>query len=607
MKDRLELAALFEEGNSMLQDWRSEDFNGKALACAGKLIAGVDAAIYYLYQPENQTLMIKEAFGFERDITGLFPMQIGEGLCGQVFASGEGRLINDLRQIEGLTGEMTSLMDIIHLDEGSNTASPTSMIAVPVLVEEQKRGVLLLISFSLRLGFDTADYQVGLFMANVLGMHLQSQDGQKRLSQYRRDVKRLQDIILLDDDGCRKSRLTERSLLDLFLRGKGFSDILNGAGQVFPYPLALYNLFLEKISGDDSAVAKELPENILNLQVMQDLIYWKAPQFIQLEEDVLHLFPVVCDETLRGFIACWTPNQHLSDEEIDLLEIICRICACVWVKLAAVNEANQHLKSELLTGILSGKQNDELLNKSRSFGFYNENMFFVILLTCPNVDNHISYSAKREGVALTNYLTALLNNNALSSIIVPERNDICIIASYKDRQRKNNRYDNIVREVMYKIYENNPELQISGGRIYSGIFNIRKTYWEANQCMVIINKYFIHRKVVNYGDVGVLRLLLTQKKEDVEAYLEDILGPIIEYDRKKNAELLTTLFYYSRFNQSSSYVAHKLNIHANTLYQRVKKAEELMGYDFENPMDWLDVQTASIMYGLIYTDLITKL
>ncbi|MEG2212747.1 MAG: helix-turn-helix domain-containing protein [Clostridiales bacterium] len=446
-----------------------------------------------------------------------------------------------------------------------------------------------------------------MFAARLLARHLDWLDKQKRLGQLQQDIKRLEDVIIYDDNKGAKNRLVERSLLDHFLRGCDFADIMTIAEQNFLFPLALYNLFLEKISGTETSSNKQLPDNILDLQVMQELIYWKTPRSAMVQGEILHLYPVLCGETLRGFIACWTPNKEFTDVQSDLLEIICRAAACIWVKMTAVNEANQHLKSELLTGILSGKQNDELLNKSQSLGLYNENMFFVILIACPEVENHISYSVKSDGQKLMNYLAVLLNNNALNSIVVPERNDICIIASYKNKQRKNNRYDNVVREVMYKIYEDNPNLLVSGGRIYPGIFNIRKTYWEANQCMVIINKYFIHRKVVNYGDVGILRLLLTQKKEDIDSYLEDILGPIIEYDRKKNADLMTTLFYYSRFNQSSSYVAHKLNIHANTLYQRIKKAEELMGYDFENPMDWLDVQTASIMYGLIYTDLITKL
>ena len=107
--------------------------------------------------------------------------------------------------------------------------------------------------------------------------------------------------------------------------------------------------------------------------------------------------------------------------------------------------------------------------------------------------------------------------------------------------------------------------------------------------------------------MGALRLLLTQNQEDIEAYLEDILLPIIEYDQSRGTELLMTLFYYSRFNKSVGYVSKKLNIHPNTLYQRVKKIEELLGYDLEDPMDWFDIQAASIMYGLIYTDLITKL
>ena len=182
-----------------------------------------------------------------------------------------------------------------------------------------------------------------------------------------------------------------------------------------------------------------------------------------------------------------------------------------------------------------------------------------------------------------------------------------MILSCGESRVSSKRYSNTVDELMAAITKARPELTVSGSRIYETVYNVRKCYWEASQCLRIINRYFIHRKSVNYLNMGALRLLLTQNKEDIEAYLEDILLPIVEYDRSRGTELLMTLFYYARFNKSVGYVSKKLSIHPNTLYQRVKKIEELLGYSLEDPMDWFDIQAASIMYGLIYTDLITNL
>ncbi|MEG1537909.1 MAG: GAF domain-containing protein, partial [Clostridiales bacterium] len=333
MKHRAELAVLLTSIDELLTKWGAGDFDQRILSWISHFVHGVDAAIFYCYQQNNQTLVVAESCGFEREIKELFSLQIGEGLCGQVFATGQGRLINDLRQIEDLAEEMNSLMDIIHLDEGSNAALPTSMIAVPVCIDQPKWGVLLLISFSLHLGFEQSDYEVGVFAARLLARHLDWLDKQKRLGQLQQDIKRLEDVIIYDDNKGAKNRLVERSLLDHFLRGCDFADIMTIAEQNFLFPLALYNLFLEKISGTETSSNKQLPDNILDLQVMQELIYWKTPRSAMVQGEILHLYPVLCGETLRGFIACWTPNKEFTDVQSDLLEIICRAAACIWVKM----------------------------------------------------------------------------------------------------------------------------------------------------------------------------------------------------------------------------------------------------------------------------------
>ncbi|MEG2212746.1 MAG: hypothetical protein RRY35_02490 [Clostridiales bacterium] len=108
MKHRAELAVLLTSIDELLTKWGAGDFDQRILSWISHFVHGVDAAIFYCYQQNNQTLVVAESCGFEREIKELFSLQIGEGLCGQVFATGQGRLINDLRQIEDLAEEMNS-------------------------------------------------------------------------------------------------------------------------------------------------------------------------------------------------------------------------------------------------------------------------------------------------------------------------------------------------------------------------------------------------------------------------------------------------------------------------------------------------------------------
>lgn len=590
----------------LLQSWTHEDFIDLAVESIGNVLHGVDAVLVYEYRSRNQTLIVKHAWGFECDIKGLFPMQISEGVGGAVFSGGEGMLVNDMREIERLFKDTEYFLDLIHVDENTDNLFPTSMIAVPIKIENKIHGVLQVISLTDRLGFGEGDYNYCCYISELISLNLEWQSVIVQKENAERDALYIKDSINMDDDHLAYYRMVSNSMNELFLRGKGFADIMAMVEAHMPFKISLYDLFLERLSCTSNAVKQELPDNLLELKPMQDMIRWKSARSIESAEMILHLLPVLCGEHMRGFIAVWMPIQPFTKKQQIFLEITCRNIAFVWVKLAAVHEANQYMKSEILSSILSGKQDSDFLHKTSALGMAADNMFFVILVAKPDVKNHITYCNKQDGDQLLNYLHILMEKKGLGCVLIPEGKDICIIASYKDLNRKNSRYNNIVNDIMSEIFEKYPDLVICAGRIYAGIYNIRKSYWEANQCMSISNKYFFQRKTLNYGDMGVLRLVLTQKEEDVESYIQDILGPVVEYDKKRDGELMTTLFYYSRMNKSIGNVAAKLNIHVNTLYQRIRKTEELMGYNFDDTMDWLDVQTASIMYGLLHTDLIDK-
>lgn len=231
---------------------------------------------------------------------------------------------------------------------------------------------------------------------------------------------------------------------------------------------------------------------------------------------------------------------------------------------------------------------------------------FVIIVSFTKLKDHGFSRIHEEHIQVQKSLDRIFNKYGFESIQKWEENALfsCLTS---DKTVKNNRYDNLPNDIMKEILLLYPSCLISSGRVYQGIEEIKKSYSEAKEGIAILKEYYIHRNVINYRDVGILRLLLPLEKEDLNAYLEDILASVIAYDEKRNTSLFQTLFYYSRFNKDVNYVSKKLFIHPNTLYQRIKKAEELMGYDISDPMDWFDIQAASILYGLLHTNYILNL
>ncbi|MEG1911024.1 MAG: helix-turn-helix domain-containing protein [Cloacibacillus sp.] len=599
------MTEMFDKAKVLFSHFNSPDFYKFLFSQMEAEMPAAKAMLIYAYDAEQQCLRIEHAYGFERNVKGSHQLLASEGLCGGVFSTGQSRLISNPYEIKGVAGDVELLVELMRLDKGNQSPFPSSIITVPILLEEHTYGVIMLLNFSPKDTFSqrNLDYVEG--MAQIVALHCKFERLNNENVHMQEELSLIEGVLERDADMQLYSGVVSAAFSAVFFKGQEFSEMLKLASSYISLPMALYNMFLERLSCTDDAEDYFLPVNIM------DAIRQGAPQkrrqcLVQ-GDKVVYFIKVQYGGMTRGILAIWAPNELISKKTWVIIETLVFYLSLVWLKKASVNEYNRNLKSELLTGILSGKRDSSLLTKVKMLGLEKSSSFFVLLVSVPDVVNHLDYCEKQDGISLVRSLEETIKGKTEGNIIVPEYNDICIIASCSTPECSTRRYNNIVNDLIKSITAQKPELTVSGSRIYETIYNVRKCYWEANQCLTIINKYFIHRKSANYLDMGVLRLLLTQKKEDIEAYLEDILGPVEEYDKSRDTDLLRTLFYYARFNKSIRYVSAKLNIHPNTLYQRIKKTEDLLGYDFENPMDWFDIQAASIMYGLVYTDLITKL
>ncbi|WP_300261391.1 helix-turn-helix domain-containing protein [uncultured Cloacibacillus sp.] len=582
------------------------DFYQYAFTTLSGGIPAARAALFYFYDGGKTSLNLEHAFGFERNLRGMPLSPALEGICGKVFASGRSEVISDAPHLKRFTKEMKPLTEVVRFDDGGCYYEPSSLLVSPITVNSAPDGLIVIIGHSPHDAFSGGDIALAESVAAAVALHRTIARMNEDNSHLSEELRAMKEVVDSDDDVRRYSGAVSSALGAAFLRGQEFAEMLEIAHSYAAVPMALYNMFLEQIARTDDAAAMRLPENIVDF--IQPGGFSKNG-WMSLEHDggTLFLIPIYYGGRARGILTVRYDSPAFSEKKRAVLNILSQYLASVWLKKAAVNEYNNNLKNEILTGILSGDGDSSLLPKLRTLGIEKKGQFFVILLMIPNTENHLSYCGTQDGATLLNTLESLISAAGLKGIVIPEYNDVCMILSCGEARAKTKRYANVVDELMASVTEAFPEFTVSGSRVYETIYNVRKCYWEASQCLRIINRYFIHRKSVNYLNMGALRLLLTQNKEDIEAYLEDILLPIVEYDRSRGTELLMTLFYYARFNKSVGYVSKKLSIHPNTLYQRVKKIEELLGYSLEDPMDWFDIQAASIMYGLIYTDLITNL
>ena len=108
--------------------------------------------------------------------------------------------------------------------------------------------------------------------------------------------------------------------------------------------------------------------------------------------------------------------------------------------------------------------------------------------------------------------------------------------------------------------------------------------------------------VASYDELGVVRLFLASQGDDsIREFVKQMLGDIIDYDERKDGRLLETLRVYFEANCSQQDAADKLYVHHKTVRYRLTRIEELSGLDLSKHEDRINVDLALKVHSVMDT------
>lgn len=85
-----------------------------------------------------------------------------------------------------------------------------------------------------------------------------------------------------------------------------------------------------------------------------------------------------------------------------------------------------------------------------------------------------------------------------------------------------------------------------------------------------------------YERLGIFAMLEINKERFSE-FANRVIGPLIEYDLKHNAQLISTLDLYYRNNGNILKAARNGFLNHSTMKYRLKRIEEIAGIDLDDP------------------------
>jgi len=87
----------------------------------------------------------------------------------------------------------------------------------------------------------------------------------------------------------------------------------------------------------------------------------------------------------------------------------------------------------------------------------------------------------------------------------------------------------------------------------------------------------------------------------VRSFVEATLAPVLEYDARRGTDLVATLQAYFEAGASPARAAEALQVHVNTVTQRLERVSRLIGKDWSSPERALEIQLALRLHRLTGT------
>ena len=123
-------------------------------------------------------------------------------------------------------------------------------------------------------------------------------------------------------------------------------------------------------------------------------------------------------------------------------------------------------------------------------------------------------------------------------------------------------------------------------------------YAALRRALPLLARIGVRGEVVGQNELALYSALFeTHDQASLAAFLEATVGPLLAYDRKRSSELAATLLTYFDCNQNAKTTAQRLDIHVNTVRQRLATTEELLGH-WGNATRALEIHIALRLWSL---------
>ncbi|MEU7552539.1 helix-turn-helix domain-containing protein [Streptomyces sp. NPDC044571] len=555
------LAALVDTARDLTLPYDLDELL-KVITRRARLLLGLDMAWVSFDDREAQVSRVRSADGHASALTIGFAIPLTGGGVGKRASDGSAPFWS-ADYMNDKTFQHSPVIDEVVQAEGLH-----AVMAVPLRHAGTALGALYVADRHIR--HFTPD-EVSL-MSSLGDLATVAIEKARLLEQTRYEVEELeQDTSRALDSSttARQLRETHGRLLDLVLQGVGLGSLAAEAVKGLDG-----TLLVRDAAGRDLACPGGEPPQLNEAEIRTVLLDAHTDRQPRSTSDGTWVASVAAGDDMLGtlILVC---DEPVTDRQIQLLALTAQVTAVVLLMEQGMAAAEGHMRDEFFHDLLRGTSLSpvQIAEQSRRLAL-NLDEPHVIVIARP--EGGVQGRVLAWAASYANRHHGLKSVDGDVVVLLLPGTEAGAIARTASKE---------LSEVLGK-----PVTAGSAGPVDDPVAIVRM-YQEARRCLDAVAALTGTGSTASPEELGFLGVLLSEKP-DIAGFINDTIGPVLDYDDQQYTELIRTMEAYFASANSPSRAAESLHVHPNTVSRRLERITEILGEDWQKPTQALQVQLA---------------
>ncbi|WP_297234450.1 PucR family transcriptional regulator [uncultured Flavonifractor sp.] len=307
-----------------------------------------------------------------------------------------------------------------------------------------------------------------------------------------------------------------------------------------------------------------------------------------------------------GFLYIY--NSDPGYEELDY-GIMAQVLQAIPLEIArerTVRERGDQHFNEFLLHLLSDPISDEHLEMARAAAYgldLTQNHIVLRARITERPGGESGYAGVFQRTLLVNDIRTTLSNLGFILYFLNSSDEFLMVMSTSLESRNLSPIVDRLPELIDHLMEGYAGLLITAGcgRPHSGLTGLIQSDKEAR--MALRAALSRGEGLTCFDNLGLLRLIYTNEPDrEIDAFIQETLGKLLDRDQAKGAELFHTLETYFQCYGNLKRMSEEMYAHYNTIVYRLKSIREITGLDVHQPTQRFQLELALRLYRLTRWD-----